>query len=221
MEAKIILNYKTYEQATGAKALSLAETCEQVASETGAEIIVCPQHADIHRITSSVDIPVYAQHIDNVGYGSNTGAVLPESIKDAGASGCLINHSEKRIKLADMEASIRKLRELNMTSIVCTNNIMVSKAAAALNPDYVAVEPPELIGSGISVSQSQPEIITGSVAAVKEVNPKVKVLTGAGISTGEDVSKAIELGTVGVLLASGVTKAENPTAVLKDLVSLI
>ncbi|OYT54807.1 MAG: triose-phosphate isomerase [Candidatus Altiarchaeales archaeon ex4484_2] len=221
MEAKIILNCKTYEQATGEKALALAGICQEVADESGAEIIMCPQYADIHRISSELDIPVYGQHIDSIGFGSNTGHVLPESVKDAGAVGCLINHSERRLKLADIEANIKKLRELGMVSVVCTNNINVSRSAAALNPDYVAVEPPELIGSGISVSQAQPEIITGSVAAVKEVNPQVKVLTGAGITTGVDVSKAIELGTQGVLLASGVTKAEDPKAVLKDLVSNI
>ncbi|MCK4491311.1 MAG: triose-phosphate isomerase, partial [Candidatus Altiarchaeales archaeon] len=127
-------------------------------------------------------------------------------------------HSERRLKLADIEANIDKLRRLGMTSIVCTNNISVTKAAAALSPDFVAIEPPELIGSGISVSQAQPEIITGSVEAVKEINPEVKILTGAGITTGDDVKKALELGTCGVLLASGVTKATDPRAVLMDLV---
>jgi len=59
------------------------------------------------------------------------------------------------------------------------------------------------------------------VNLVKKISPKVKVLTGAGISTGEDVKKALELGTVGVLLASGVTKAKDPEKAIRDLVSLI
>ena len=65
------------------------------------------------------------------------------------------------------------------------------------------------------------EVITNTVELVRRVNPEVKVLTGAGISTGEDVKKALELGTVGVLLASGVTKAKDPEKAIKNLVSLI
>lgn len=218
MDNYIILNCKTYEQATGDNALKLAKICEKVSKESGADIIICPQFTDIHRITREVDIPVYAQHIDPIKHGSNTGHILPEAVKAAGATGSLINHSERRLKLADIEANIDKLKELGMTSIVCTNNISVTKAAAALSPDFVAIEPPELIGSGISVSQAQPEIITGSVEAVRKINPEVKILTGAGITTGDDVKKALELGTCGVLLASGVTKATDPRAVLMDLV---
>lgn len=218
MDALIILNLKTYEEATGDYALKLARICDEVARETHAKIIVVPQPADLYRISSEVDIPVYAQHIDNVKYGSYTGHVLAESVKASGAVGSLLNHSEQRIKLADLEAGIEKLRSLGMTSIVCTNNINTTKAAAALTPDFVAVEPPELIGSGIPVSQAKPEVVSGSVDAVKEINPKVRVLCGAGITNGEDVKKAIELGTEGVLLASGVVKAKDPRSVLMDLV---
>ena len=219
MENLIILNFKTYEEATGDNAVKLAKICDDVSKETGAKIIVCPQFTDIYRIAEVVEIPVYAQHIGPAKYGSYTGHILPEALKAAGATGCLINHSERRVKLADIDSSVEKLRSMEMTSIVCTNNIAVTRAAAAISPDFVAIEPPELIGSGISVAQAQPEIITGSVDAVNTVNPDVKVLTGAGISTGDDVRKAGELGTCGVLLASGVTKAKDPRAVLMDLVS--
>jgi len=218
MEASIIINFKTYEESTGDNALRLAKICDEVAKETGAKIIVVPQFADIYRISNEVKIQVYSQGIDNIKFGSYTGHVLAESVKAAGASGSLLNHSERRIKLADIEACIEKLRSLGMVSIVCTNNINTTKAAAAIGPDFVAVEPPELIGSGIPVSQAKPEIVSGSVDAAKEVNPKVGVLCGAGITKGEDIKKAIELGTEGVLLASGVVKAKDPKAVLMDLV---
>ncbi len=108
---------------------------------------------------------------------------------------------------------------MGLTTIVCTNNITTTKAASALGPDYVAVEPPELIGSGIPVSKADPEVVSGSVEAVRQVNPDVKVLCGAGISKGEDLISALELGSVGVLLASGVVKAKDPKAALYDLVS--
>ncbi len=218
MKKYVIINCKTYREATGDDAFKLAKICDDVAKETDVEIIICPQFTDIYRIAKNVDIPVYAQHVDPVDYGSNTGHVLPESVKAAGSAGSLINHSERRLRLADIEACIEKLKSLGMISVVCTNNINVTKAASALGPDFVAIEPPELIGTGIPVSKAQPEIITGSVDAVNKVNPDVKVLTGAGITTGDDVKKAIELGTCGVLLASGVIKAKNPKDVLMDLV---
>jgi len=218
MDGLIVLNFKTYDESTGDKAVALAEACDAVAKETGARIIVAPQFTDIYRIFREVKIPVYAQHVDDVKFGGFTGSILPEAVKAAGASGSLLNHSEKRLKLAEIEAGIAKLRSLGMVSIVCTNNINTTRAAAALGPDYVAIEPPELIGSGISVSQAQPGIVSGSVEAVKKINPKVHVLCGAGIGKGEDLKKALELGTEGVLLASGIIKAKDQKAALMDLV---
>jgi len=54
---------------------------------------------------------------------------------------------------------------------------------------------------------------------VKSVNKKVKVLCGAGVKNGKDVSKALELGSEGVLLASGVVKATDKKSVIQDLAS--
>ena len=219
MDGLIVLNFKTYDESTGDKAVALAKLCDMVAKETGAKIVVAPQYTDIYRIVREVNIPVYAQGVEDVKFGGYTASVLPEAVKAVGASGSLLNHSEKRLKLAEIEACIGKLKALGMVSIVCTNSISTTMAAAALGPDYVAVEPPELIGSGVSVADSKPEVISGSVEAVKKINPKVKVLCGAGISKGHDVKKALELGTEGVLLASGVIKAKDQKAVLMDLVA--
>ena len=46
----------------------------------------------------------------------------------------------------------------------------------------------------------------------------IPVLCGAGVKTRADVEKAMELGAAGILLASGVVKAEDPGAVLTELV---
>ncbi len=220
-EPIIAINFKTYAQATGEGALKIAKAAEKVYKETGITIVVAPQLADLYRIAQEVEIPVFAQHIDPIKPGSHTGHVLPEAVKEAGAVGTLLNHSENRMILADLEAAIRRAEEVGLMTMVCSNNPKVSAAVAALDPDYVAVEPPELIGTGIPVSKAKPEVITDTVELVKKVNPDVKVLCGAGISTGEDVKKALELGTVGVLLASGVTKAKDPEKAIWDLVSLI
>jgi triosephosphate isomerase len=218
MEPLIVINFKTYEEGTGEKGLNLAKICEEVSEERGVNIIVVPQFLDIYKISSSVRISVFSQHIDPIKYGSHTGHILAESVKEAGAIGSLLNHSERRLKLADIEASLVKLKELEMTSIICTNNINTTKAAASLNPDFVAIEPPELIGSGIPVSKAQPEIVSESVEAVEKINPKVKTLCGAGISKGEDLKAALDLGASGVLLASGVVCAKDQKNALLELI---
>jgi len=210
----IIVNYKTYSEATGKKAVKLSKIAEEVSRETGVNISVAPQLVDLASVCDAVSIPVFAQHIDPIFPGSSTGHVLLESVKEAGAIGTLINHSERRLKLCDIEAIIARTREAGLVSVVCTNNAAVSEAAAALKPDIVSLEPPELIGTGIPVSKSKPEVVTETVALVKHVNPCVVTLCGAGITKGEDVSAALKLGTMGVLVASGIVKAKDPRKVL-------
>jgi triosephosphate isomerase len=132
-----------------------------------------------------------------------------------------VNHSEYRLSIADIEKNVTALRSEGMISCVCSNNVATTSAVATLGPDFVAIEPPELIGGTVSVSEANPDIITESVKAVQKINPDVQVLTGAGIHSGKCVKTAIDLGTQGVLLASSVVKAEDPASVLRDLVSLL
>jgi len=210
----IIINFKTYLESTGKRALELASQAERAAKETGVGMVVVPQAIDIAKIAQAVEIPVFAQHSDPIKPGNSTGHMLIEALKEAGATGTLINHSERQLRLIDIEATIALCREQNFISCVCANNPLVSAATAALNPDITSMEPPELIGTGISVSKAKPEIITDTSRLVKQVNPKMPLLCGAGISTAEDVSSALRLGTQGVLVASGIVKAKDPYGVL-------
>ncbi|MCL2862921.1 MAG: triose-phosphate isomerase [Methanimicrococcus sp.] len=221
MSVFILLNCKTFDEGTGENAVKLAEACREVAQSAGVEIAIAPQIPDIYRTAKSVDIPVFSQHVDGAGPGSHTGAIYAKAIKEAGAAGSLINHSERRLTLADIESAAAALKKNKMSSVICVNNVSTAAAAAAFNPTYVAIEPPELIGSGISVSKANPDIITDSVDAAARINPHVKVLCGAGISQGEDLKVAVELGAKGVLLASGIVKADDPKGALYNLVSLI
>jgi triosephosphate isomerase len=215
----IVLNVKTYAEATGDKALEIATIMDKVADETGVSMAICVQATDIRYISEKVKIPVWAEHIDPVKPGSHTGWTLPEAVKSAGAIGTLINHSEHRLILADIDVCITRAKELGLDHIVCTNSVATSKAAAALSPNFVAVEPPELIGGDISVTTANPDIISKSVEAVRNVDPNIKVLCGAGVKNGRDVAKSIELGAHGVLLASGVVKATDKESVIRDLAS--
>jgi len=217
----IVVNVKTYKEGTGKHALEIAKVMERASEDTGVSMIIAVQAADIRTVADSVKIPVFAQHMDAIKYGSHTGWILPESIKEAGAGGVLLNHSEHPMNMKDISRGIQIARELELETIVCTNNIDVTMAAAALSPDFVAIEPPELIGGDISVTEAEPDIIRGAVRKVKEINPDVKVLCGAGVKRGKDVEKAIELGSAGVLLASGVVKVDDKEGVLREMASVI
>jgi triosephosphate isomerase len=215
----IVVNFKTYQEVSGRAALALAKLCEQVASDTGATIVIAPPMLDLALVAASVKIPVFAQHLDSVPSGSTTGHVTVENAKASGATGTLVNHSERRIKIAEIHDIIDRSRGASLATIVCTNNLAVSKACAAMEPDFVAIEPPELIGGEVSVTTANPKIVSDTVASIRAINGRVGVLCGAGVKNGKDVAKAIELGTDGVLLASGIVKAKDQRAVLLDLVS--
>jgi len=212
----ILVNFKTFSEATGRRALELAKTAEKVSSKVGVCVGVAPQFVDIPLIADAVSIPVFSQHIDPITHGNFTGWVLPEAVKHVGAVGTLINHSERRLKLADIDSTVDRAREAGLVSVVCTNNAAVSAAVAALKPDMIAVEPPELIGTGIPVSKAKPDVVRDTVELVRRVNRNVVILCGAGITRGEDVAAALRLGTAGVLVASGVAKAKNPYEVLLE-----
>ncbi|MDV0444165.1 triose-phosphate isomerase [Methanorbis rubei] len=216
----ILINFKSYREGAGNNAGQIGTAAELVMQESGVTIGVAPQFTELHPFCKHYEIPVYAQHIDPV-EGAFTGRVPAFTVRAAGCVGSLINHSERRLTIADIEATVAAAKFHHLESVVCTNNAAVSAAAALFAPTYVAIEPPELIGSGISVATANPEIIQSSVEGVHRVNPEVKVLCGAGIQSGECVKKALELGADGVLLASSVVKAKDPEAVLRDLISKI
>lgn len=212
----IIINFKTYTESTGQKAIELARSAEKVTRETGIQTAVAPQLAELATVTKAVKIPVFAQHIDSIKPGGYTGHVLADSVKEAGAVGTLINHSERQLKLSDIDEIVKITKEKDLISCVCANNPTISAAVATLEPDIIAIEPPELIGTGIPVSKAKPEVITDTVKLVRKVNSKVTILCGAGIGHGEDVAAALKLGTQGVLVASGIVKAKDPYTVIRE-----
>lgn len=212
----IIVNFKTYLKATGKKAVELTKKAEKASLETNVSIGVAPQFTDIATVAKAVSIPVFAQHIDPIQPGSHTGHALAESVKETGAMGTLINHSERQLKLSDIDAIIKITCQKKLVSVVCANNPNISVAVASLKPDIIAIEPPELIGTGIPVSKAKPEVITDTINLVRKINEKVIILCGAGITRGEDVGAALRLGTQGVLVASGIVKAKDPYTVLRE-----
>lgn len=213
----VLVNFKCYLEATGNKAVQLARYAEQASAKFGVAVAVAPQTADLRLVTQQTKAPVFAQHVDPIKPGSHTGHVLVESVLEAGASGILVNHSERRLEASIIEDTITRARDLKLTTVVCANTSGIAAAVASLGPDMIAVEPPELIGSGVAVSKAKPEIITETVSKIRRINNDVTILCGAGITSGEDVKEALRLGTQGVLVASGVVRAKDQAAAIEDL----
>ena len=210
-----IINCKNYEEIAGDKIIKFVKIVEKISKKYKIKIAVAPpQH--LVGLVSKSSIPILAQHIDVSKVGSTTGFVVPELLKKSGVSGSLINHSEHRISSKEIAYLVPKLRDLKMISILCVKDVSEAKKYAKLNPDYIAIEPPELIGSGKAVSKEKPDLIIKAVEAVKSAKNKTKLLCGAGIVSGEDVSKASELGSQGILVASGIIKAKSWTTMISE-----
>lgn len=215
----IVVNFKTYAEVEGPKALDVALACQDVAAETGVSIVVCPPLVELSKVASAVKVPVFSQHVDAKAAGANTGWITARSVKAAGGIGTLLNHSEHRLMMYDIMACVKASKDAGLLTIVCADNSDTAQKVAAFEPDYIAIEPPELIGGDISVTDAKPEAVREGVEAVHRVGAHIPVLCGAGVKTGKDVRKAVELGAKGVLLASGVVKAKDPRLVLRDLVA--
>jgi len=214
-----IVNFKTYKESTGKNALSLAKICEKVAKKTGKEIVICVQPTDIKEISSKVSIPVFSQHIDGIEYGANTGHILPEAVLESKGAGSLLNHSEDQFEFEALKKASERMKGLGLLRVICANTPKKAEMIASLSPEFIAIEPPELIGTLVSVSKADPKVITDTVSLVKKINPNIKVLCGAGVATKDDVKKAIELGANGILIATAVVKAKDQRKALLDFVS--
>ena len=218
-EQLVVINFKTYETAHGIAAEELARAMASI--ETDARMIAVVSAFDLSAVVEAAPkLEVWTQHLDPIGFGSNTGWLHPETAISRGASGTIINHAEHKVSLEHVAMILDSVPE-DFTVCACAADIEEARALTALQPNYVAVEPPELIGGDISVTTADPEIVVSTAAAISEINENVGILCGAGVKNGEDVAMAIQLGTSGVLLASGVTKVADPVSALADLVSKI
>ena len=210
-----VINCKNYEEIAGNEIIKFVKIAEKISKKFKVKIAIAPPQHLIGLVSNS-SITILAQHIDDSKIGSTTGFMIPELLKKSKVKGSLINHSEHRISSSEIKKLVLKLKELKMISILCVKDVAEAKRYSKLEPDYIAIEPPELIGSGRSVSTEKPELITKAAVAVKIAKNKTKLLCGAGIVSGKDVSKAIELGSKGILVASGIVKSKDWNKVISE-----
>ena len=214
---KLIINMKTYSECMDKKAIKLAKICHDLrnqAKKLNVEIILCPQTLDLKDVVRT-KVTTFAQHIEICSPGAHTGWPIADNFKSCGAKGTLISHSEHILDTISVKKRILLAKKLGFVSCVCARDIKTAKKIAKYNPDFIAVEPAELIGGDISISTSNPKLISDSVKACGSV----PLLVGAGVKNSSDVRIAVGLGAVGILVASGVVKAKNQKKVILDLLS--
>jgi triosephosphate isomerase (TIM) len=209
LKGLIIINCKNYLEIAGEKIFQLSEIAQDISERYKIEIMIAPPQNSLFYLSQFIKLPLLCQHVDDEKIGPTTGFIIPELAKSYGASGSLINHSEHRMEHANIKHAIERLRHLNMFSIVCASTSREVGELSRFNPDMIAIEPPELIGTGKAVSKVNPSIITESVKEARTYSKNVKVICGAGIVDKTDIQSAINLGSQGILLASGLIKSES------------
>ena len=196
-----IINCKNYEEIAGSKITKFVKIAEKIAKKHKMKIAVAPPQHLLGQISNS-KILILAQHLDNAKIGSTTGFMIPELVKKSMIGGSLINHSEHRISSKEISALVSKLKELKMISVICVKNVAEAKKYAKLNPDYIAIEPPELIGSGHAISKERPDIIERYDRFDTLTEPEIEALANYiyGITQGHfkawGLSRAMDTRTV-------------------------
>ncbi len=199
----------------GADAVRLAEAADRLAERLGVSIVLNPQAVDIRPVADATSrILVFAQHMDPVEPGRGVGAVLAEALRDAGAAGTLLNHSERPMALGAMARAIERAKAVGLFTLVFADSPAEAAALAHLGPDIVLAEPPELIATGISAGNVMAGFVADTLAAVKAVDPAVLVMSGAGVTGPEDVDRMIRLGLDGTGASSGILRAADPIAAM-------
>lgn len=202
----------------GADAVRLAIEADRLADEFGVSIIFDPQAVDIPAVAAATSrILVFAQHMDPVEPGRGVGAVLAEALREAGAVGTLLNHSEKPIPPEVLGRVIERARLAGLATLVFADSPVEAETMARLGPDIVLAEPPDLIASGTSVGSRMAGFVADAVAAVKGVDPRILVMSGAGVNGPDDVEQMIRLGLDGTGSSSGILRAPDPVAMMRAM----
>jgi len=214
LQGMLLINFKTYRESTGAGAITLANNTFELSKELGTPTVVCPNMLDLKDIARIYGGGTWAQHADFEERGRATGWVPIELIKESGAGGLVLNHSEHKLPHQILGKIVEKARILDLKILIFAGSVEESVEVSAFTPDWIGYEPPELVASkDTSVARSKPEIIEKVVQAV----PNIPILVGAGVKDIEDVKVSLKLGARGIGVASGVVLASDQKAAIREL----
>ena len=218
----LIVNLKAYREGVSENAYKFCEYAYSLSKKfKSVEILVGVNPLDIKSCLDKYSEVVISQNVDEVNYGAKTGHIPLMYLVDLGVKGSIINHSEFKLNHSKIRDIVWEANKLNFKTFVCVDSIEELKELIKLGvkPEAYAIEPPELIGTGKSVSKYKPETVIEAVDICRKHN--INILCGAGISNSEDVSSAVKLGVNGVLVASAIVKSINPREVMEDMVKAL
>lgn len=214
----IFINFKTYEETTGARGQALLNIIGEVSAETNIPLIPVVQVLDLARFRGNTLLPLWVQHMDPIGFGAHTGFVLPEEIVNLDGKGVFLNHSEHPLAQKVLVSSVKRAKEVGLKTLVFAKDIEAVKKNLVLKPDFLSYEPPAFVGSTtMSVSQATPEVI--AEAAQLCADAAIPLIVGAGVHSTEDVSVAIKQGAAGVAVATDIVKSADPKESLLKLLA--
>jgi triosephosphate isomerase (TIM) len=206
MKPIVVINFKTYVE--GKAAAELAKKIEKFDKD----IIIGVSTTDIYRVRRLTKLKVFAEHVDGFEKGRATGFIMPEAVKAAGAKGVFLNHSEHKISFKELSETVKRCKKIGLEVLIFASSLSEAKRVKGLRPDYLAYEPPELVGGDISVSTAKPEMI-------KKISKELgkSFLVGAGVKNKQDVEIAVKLGASGIAVSSGIVCAKKPEKVLMEM----
>lgn len=214
----IFVNFKTFAEGTGKHAVALTQILEEVAHQTQVKVVPVVQAPDVKEVVSSTTLEVWVQKIDPVNFGAHTGSILAEAVFEDGAIGTFLNHSEAKFASFDELAKASdRAKEVGLKTLIFAKDVEELRDSCSLRPNFAAYEPPELIGSlTTSVAQAKPELVSEAAEIARHAG--IPLIVGAGVHSSQDVRKSLELGAVGVAVATDVVKAQDPRKELLELI---
>lgn len=208
-----ICNPKAY--LYGKQSLNLARKCEELAIKYDIDVLYTGQFVDLRMLANSCPhLIITSQAMESLNIGKGMGHILPEGLKEAGVKATFLNHNENPLSINELAKTIKRAKELDILTIVCSSEVEDTRAIAYLNPDAMVCELNSLIGKGKIADESY---MKETNKIVKTINPNIKVIQAAGISTGEDVYKAIISGADGTGATSGIVCSSDPFSKLEEM----
>ena len=203
----------------GDELLKLVKVIDKAAMRYDVDVIITPQYTDIRLLAENTErVFIFAQHMDSLPIGRGLGSVLPEAVKAAGADGVMLNHAERPLTLETIAQTIKRADEVGLATIVCADTPQDLDAIVRLSPNLVVAEPTSLIGTGQTSDESY---VRETLRVVKEIDPRIMVLQGAGISNAQDVYRTIMLGAQATGSTSGIIKAADPAAMAEEMIRAV
>ena len=104
--------------------------------------------------------------------------------------------------------------------MVCADDASDAVVIAHMHPNVIIVESPNLIGSRSSGSRGRAAVMETD-SAILRVDPDIRILHGAGISSADDVYDVIAAGAQATGSSSAIFDADDPPSMLEAMIKAV